>query len=508
MKNITLILLLFVSLLNASCTFNQSDNSEHFSFHLLSEPTDLDPAHFRGSSGSYLFNNLFRGLYSYTNQKLNPENVKSCKWVNSITLSCTLLARKWSNGKVITANDYIKNFQRFFMKNIKTYQTEHLLNIKNAKEILSGSLPIDKLGVKSLKPGNILFQLVKPDSNFLYTLASPSFGPIYLKNNYAISQSSNLVTNGPYTVKEWNKGSFVILEPNKFYDNKWKERPKVKIYFLENDETALTLFETGKMNFLRRLLTSNIQRYKNSSKLILKPILRFDYIGLTNEILPHKSLKKALTSSLNFIELQKIYQGKGTPGCPGLPSGFQTKIHCHKFDLQKAKQYLSQVPQNIKEQRWTLYYSKMGGKDIKKGMEWVQNQWTKNLGLKINLQAVEQGMYLSTLRGQSVDLFRKGVGVDHPTCLAALKVFGQSSGENYIKFKNAEYEALLEKLTNTKLYPSQEKELCSRGVQILIDSHQWIPMGEIHFAMLDDQKFTGFEVNYLNQLDLTHLRKR
>ena len=241
---------------------------------------------------------------------------------------------------------------------------------------------------------------------------------------------------------------------------------------------------------------------------MLKPILRFDYIGLSNEILPYKNLRKALSYSLNFSELQKIYQSKGLPGCPGLPKNFQSKIHCHQFNLLKAKKYLRQVPKKIKDKTWTLNYSKMGGKDIKKGMEWVQNQWSRNLGLNINLQANEQGMYLSYLRGNSISLFRKGVGVDGPTCLFALQTFSQSSEENYIKFKDPNYESIIKQLSDTPLNTQKQKQLCSAGVKILIDSHQWIPLGEIYFAMLSDNKFTGFDINYLNQLDLTNLRKK
>ena len=141
-------------------------------------------------------------------------------------------------------------------------------------------------------------------------------------------------------------------------------------------------------------------------------------------------------------------------------------------------------------------------------MEWAQNQWSKNLGLKINLEAREQGMYLSTLRGNSINLFRKGVGVDGPSCLFALKTFSQTSGENYIKFNNPGYELILKKLSETPLNTSEQRELCSAGIKLLIDSQQWIPLGEIHFAMLSDNKFEGFDINYLNQLDLTQLKRK
>jgi len=224
MKNITLLFILFVSILNTSCSKNKPRATEHFSFHLLAEPKDLDPAHIRGSSGSYLFNNLYRGLYSYGNDKLKPENIESCRWLSELKLSCTLKNKQWSNGEKIKAQDYIRTFRRLFNKNTKTYQTEHLLNIKNAKKILAGTAFPINLEVSSSKSNQIIFELVKPDSNFLNILASPSFSPTYSKNNYETNQTTATVTNGPYKVKKWIKGSYAVLTPNKYYDKKWELR--------------------------------------------------------------------------------------------------------------------------------------------------------------------------------------------------------------------------------------------------------------------------------------------
>jgi oligopeptide transport system substrate-binding protein len=147
----------------------------------------------------------------------------------------------------------------------------------------------------------------------------------------------------------------------------------------------------------------------------------------------------------------------------------------------------------------------MGGDDIQKGMEWVQAQWSDNLNLQFALEGKEQGVYMNELRVRPATVFRKGVTLDRPTCLAALEVFRSDSPENYLKYSNMKFDNILKIMHKTKPSPKM-RQLCQKGLDLLLSENIMIPLGEIHFSMLQDGKFIGWELNELNQLDLTNLK--
>ncbi len=506
MKKISFLILISVSFLYSSCSKNEKSPS-YFSFHLLSEPQDLDPAHFRGSSGNYLFHNIFRNLYKFSKTSLQPELAKKCTWKTNTQLVCQLNQKLWSDGSPITSSHYLESYRRLFDKNIRSVQSELLLNIKNAKEILANKKKPHELAIFAPQPDQLIFQLVKPDTDFLYNLTNPSLGPLHPNNNYLIKNANKLITNGPYIIQSWKKGSHILLKPNPYYDKRAHLRPMVKVFFVENDETALTLFETGKLSFLRRLPSHQIEVFKNHPGFFQTPFFRFDYIGISGDLNNYPEFKKALTLSLNYPELKRLYLSKGMPGCPGFSKKIMLREHCHPFLPQKALKKFLKVPKDVRQKPLTLYFSKLGGKDIKKGMEWVQNQWKKHLGLKVNLMSVEQGMYLNKLSEKKTTLFRKGVGLDTPTCLAALRTFRKNGHENYLGFESSQYNKILEQLAVPEQSELLQKKLCSQGLDILINSASWIPLGEIHFSMIHNLKYKGWFVNSLNQLDLTGLIK-
>ncbi|MCB0412321.1 MAG: peptide ABC transporter substrate-binding protein, partial [Bdellovibrionales bacterium] len=158
-----------------------------------------------------------------------------------------------------------------------------------------------------------------------------------------------------------------------------------------------------------------------------------------------------------------------------------------------------------KSSHLSFAYSVMGGDDIKRTVEWIQHQWKQNLSISVELFPVEQGYYLKQLSEHSFDLFRKGVGLDRPTCLAALQNFLPDHPENYLDLKDPKFQQVVEELEKP-LSERQRRQACSKAISILIEHSYLIPLGEMHFAILAKPQFTGWRLNEMNQLDLTDLR--
>ena len=505
-----ILMLLFALVVSLQATAEQEPV---FRFHLIGETYTLDPIKIRGSSGSYLFHNLYRGLYRYHRTRgLIPEGAKSCDWKNEKQLLCELAERKWSNGEPVRGQHYVKAFHRLVGPDSKSSNQEFLKELKNAGLIIRGQAEPKNLGIKVISAKNgrefLQFDFENPDPDFLYKLALPALTPIWQHQFPERSTATHLVVNGPYQIQSWTKGYGVRLIPNPHYPFKSKTPPpQVEALFVDDDTTALRLYEAGKLSFLRRLPSQYIGEFRKRKDFHQFPMARFDYMGFGPRLKALPELRKALALGANFEELKAIHFALGRPGCPALPANYlSTPIPCHEFLPKKGKAIVdtlkkqNKLPKNI-----TFQYSKMGGEDIKRQAEWFQHQWKKNLGLTVNIEAVEQGMLTKKILNNPGDIFRKGQTLDRPTCLAAAESLVTGHPENYLQLNNSDYNGKVKSYVARVQEGQRKPEDCSELMKFVVRRHLFIPLGEIHFTMLATDQFSGWHINEINQMDLTEL---
>lgn len=476
-----------------------------FRLHLSSEPGSLDPHAQKSSASSYVIQNLFRNLFIYDNDKgLVPDLGESCKREKSLALVCKLKKNlQWSDGSPLTASDFLRAYRRILDPKEALPRADLLFKIKNAPAIYKGQKKMDQLGITAPDPYTLRFEFEEKDPDFEYNLASFLLAPI--KNLLKPSQKvSELIVSGPYQVQEWKSGQKIQLVDNPRYQGvAGAKRPPVEFLFINEDSVALQLYEKNELDFLRRLPTLYIPKLKSRPDFYWIPVIRFDYIGFGPSLREHPKARKALATSLDYKELQKIFSSEGMPGCPGIPRAWTREELCYSLDVKKAKETYAGEERPLGSLK--MMYSSLGGEDHRRATEWLQAQWQKNLGLKVQMLLRDNKVFLKELQQQPPDLFRKGVAPDRPTCLATLETFAEWSPENYLRLNEAGYQEILKKLGEATS-PGEQKKYCTEGVRYLMDRHLLIPLGQIHFSILAKKTFTGWRLNSMNQLDLAGLR--
>lgn len=480
------------------------DGENVFTFHLFGEPYSLDPATASGASGSYLFSNIYRGLYRWSSQHgLVGEGAKVCR-TKDLKVTCELNSQmKWSDGSAVTADDYVRAFRRIFDPETKSRATELLIQLKNAKNILQGQARLEDLGVKSQGPLRLIFEFESVDPEFLQKLTHPALSPLKSLPIESRERAHRLIVNGPYQIESWHKGQRVRLKNNPFY---WQniKRPPVEILMIDEDSTAMRLYENGKLSFLRRVAINDVPAYKKRSDFHEMATARFDYIGFGPELKNQRDLRKALSLSLNYSEAKALMQTGGMPGCPSLDAKYFAKYPCVTFQPNEARAALKKVPKEILDQPLIVYFSKLGGDSHQIVFEWVQNQWKKHLGLKVELRSQEQNVMTKTIQSGQAPVFRRGVGLDRPTCLAALEVFVKDNPENFIHFESEPFNKIVSQWPSLKTDRARRKA-CSDATALLLKDFSLIPLGVVYFSYMARPEFTGWTLNELNQLDLSQL---
>lgn len=474
--------------------------SSTFRLHLFAEPVSFKPWEQKNSTGIFFLGQVFGTLLKYQDHELKNSLAEKCEFKTSTIAHCLISkTATFSDGSPITAKDFERSFQNFLKPENHAFRADLLFSVKNAEKFYLGKSSLKDLGIHAKSDRLLEFLLEKSDPEFLYNLTSPLLTALHSSELLEKKNASELISSGSFKMISWEPRKKILLVH--------RERPELQVEFIfvNEDSVALNLYEKGEIQFLRRLPTLFIPKYRNRPDYHEVDQIRFDYLGFGPELKNFPELREALSTSLQFSEINKLLFTRGSFGCPGLPDSSYDVTPCLKFDLLRAKEIIS--AQDFKKfPPINLVFSKLGGDDFKRTMEWLQNQWKTQLGIQISLEQLENKIFLQRLREKPPAIFRKSASPDRPTCLSALEIFTDSSNENYLQVKDPEFIRLFSELRGSITTPSKYKKSCRQVTQYLLDHFLLIPTGPIHFSFLASPLWTGWSLNELNQLDLSNLK--
>ena len=203
-------------------------------------------------------------------------------------LELTIKTTQWSDARNVTADDFVYAWKRIMDPEFQSEAGALLMDLKNAKEVKSGDVSIDDLGVCSADTNviQVTFSHNIDPEEFLTVCASPALYPlredIVSKANDWSTNTTILVTNGPFTVRtfrpEYNtltgEDKALILERNIYY---YRDIEKdaidkyVTAYRLTTDwtlsaEEQLEKYNNGEVLYMSELPLSARAEYKNKAK--------------------------------------------------------------------------------------------------------------------------------------------------------------------------------------------------------------------------------------------------
>jgi len=119
---------------------------------------------------------------------------------------------RWSDGRAITAHDFVYSWQRLFNPKTRAVQVDDLTYIRNSEEILAGKLAPGELGVRALDDWTLEVLLARPTDFFLSVLDQ---NQCYVVPRQAIeaaeargapaswTEPGHIVTSAPFLLAEW-----------------------------------------------------------------------------------------------------------------------------------------------------------------------------------------------------------------------------------------------------------------------------------------------------------------
>ena len=215
----------------------------------LDEPESLDPQR-SSPSESVITNALFDGLVEFNNQNADLTASLATKWENNAdaTVWTFHLRReaKWSDGKPITASDFVYSWRRALNPDLKNRNAFLLYHIKNAERFNTKQAKAEDVGVLAIDDYTLQVTLEKPTPFFIKTITDSVFRPVPQQTveKYGVDwmKPENIVSSGAFKLVEWTAKKQIVAERNpQFWDN--ANTKLEKIIFLSTQINSAGEFE-------------------------------------------------------------------------------------------------------------------------------------------------------------------------------------------------------------------------------------------------------------------------
>ncbi len=219
------------------------------------------------------------------------------------------------------------------------------------------------------------------------------------------------VGTGPYYVKEYKRGSYIVLAYNPYYWNKtlWTIPPygrngvpchKLVIFLINSDAHAReTILKSGEADTgaipLTRLKYIKGYTYPGTSfkirviKGAITPTIAFIVVNTMKPPFNNPLVRKALMYAIPFSQIRKVvYANYLAPLYGAIPSGMighndNIVVH-YKFDLAKAKELIAKSGINPSKYSFEIWYNE-GNTQREKIASLLQTTWGQ-LGFKVTVR--------------------------------------------------------------------------------------------------------------------------
>lgn len=482
------------------------------------EPLSLDPHKASGTWENNIIGDMFIGLFT-ENVAGEPIPGMAEDWSVSedgLTWTFTLREAAWSDGEPVDAYDF-----EFAMRRILTPETlanyaSLLYPISNARQVNTGDLAPEELGVTALDARTLQIELEFPAPYLPQLLTHYTTFPVpqhvVEAEGDAWIQPANIETNGPYKLVQWRANDFVHVERNPgFFDNENVCIDEVFYYPTELQAAERRIrsgefdvsadFAGQSLDFLRETIPDYVR---------VHPYLGIVYFSFntTQEPFDDPRVRNALGMAIDRTFIAEEIQRAGQipahsfipPGINGYPasariSWFDTPVEERREMARELLEEAGFGPDNPLQFEYT--YRSTG--DNPRIAPVVQQDWQAIAPwVEAEVLQTETQIHYSNLRAGDYQMGDGGWIGDYNDAYNFL-FLGETESVpmNYSRWSNPEFDALVQQ-ANVTLDADVRGETLAQAEQILLDEMPYIPIVYYVNKALVNPRVTGWEDNIVH----------
>ena len=455
------------------------------------EPITLDPALTTDATSASYVVELFGGLVTLSRDLqvvpdlaeelpvpvINPDGSATYRF----TIRRDAL---FHNGTRVTADDVKRSIERHASPDtFSPTAIDYLGDIVGARDYIRGRVDAIQ-GIRVVDDRTVEISIDAPKKYFLAKLTYPTAFVVDVDQIEADPRNWARTPNGtgPFTLKEWDLGNQIILEPFDRYHMGAANLDSVRIRFAGG---GLTQYENDEVDIADVGFT-DIERVKDPSsplnaEFVSRNELSVFYIGFNVDQPPFDDplVRQAFAASVDKTELQEVVlqnlataaHGLLPPGTPG----FDENVRGLFYDPERAQELLAQ---SRYAGRLPAIRLTVPGAGATPGpvTEAIIERWRRDLGVEVQIQQVETANFYSDLDAGLYQLFSIGWILDYPDPENVLDLlFHSRSRQNNTGFNSPQVDALLEEARVEQDREARDA-LYQQAEQMILDDAPWIPI--------------------------------
>ncbi|WP_155286324.1 peptide ABC transporter substrate-binding protein [Lacticaseibacillus zhaodongensis] len=484
----------------------------------------MDPAHASDIISGQSIDDTESGLYRYKNKKIVPDLATKNATVTNNGKTYTFHLRKnakWSDGKALTANDFVYSWQRIVNPQTKSEYAYIFSGIKNADAIMAGKKNYRTLGVKAIGKYTFQVQLEKAMPYFNSMITLQTFDPVEKsaveKYGAKFGTNAKYVTySGEYRLKKWS-GSETTWTENKnksYWNAKNVNVDQIKYQVVKDNSTALNLFEDGKIDDVSVSGDSATQKQNDPA---YNTVLQNGtyYLELNQDKVPalkNQKVRQALSLAINRKQFIKQVLGDGSkPIKTVVPANMMSNSQGTDFttaadkglnayasyNLAKAKQLFKEGMKEAGQSSLKMTLLTDDTDTAKATVEYLQNAFQK-LGSNVTVSTKEVPFKtrLQLSADKNFDVVVSAWSADFPDAISFLDLFTTGNTYNRAQWSNSEYDRLIQaSKTTDSNNPSKRWNDMVKAAQLLTKQDAVIPVYQSGKAHLTNTKVKGLHTS-------------
>jgi len=363
---------------------------------------------------------------------------------------------RWSNGDTVTAQDFVRAWQRAVTPDTAAATAGLLKDIRHAESILAGRLTPDHLGVRAIDTQTLEVELSQPAPWILEILAHPVAFPLHADS---IDDPRDAPVNGPFLLDQWMPRARIQLLRNPHYYAAASVKPDgIDYHPIEEPATELALYRAGELHITETIPAGRFKWLQENlpGELRIHPYLGSFWLGLNlnHPVLGQSpGLRQALALAINRDILVNTVLGAGElaawsivpPGINGyLPATMvQEQMSQEQREAEAKRLFRESGADRTGPLLLELRYNTSGVH--RRVAVAVASMWKQVLGVNTELINEEWKVFVNNRRlGIVTQVFRGGWIADYADPTSFLDLFAGGSSLNNTFYRKIRFDELLE----------------------------------------------------------------
>src|ERR1051326_1869678 len=326
-------------------------------------PQTFDPAFAAAPPDTDAVRALFEGLTDYDPQTLAPVPGVATRWESSHDGRVwTFYLRdnaRWSNGEKVTAEDFVRSWQRTLKIGALAPHTELLANIEGATARAPQTerpAPAPPSGAKAINEHVLQVTLHHADNSFPALVAHPVFRPVKISNPEQTIQlaSHDLISNGAFQLSTADADRVRLERAHTYWDGDSVSLDRVTFVNASSAEDALSAYREGQVDAVTNAafeplalkLLAPYQDFRHSTF----GALTYYVFNVNREPFDDVRVREALALAIDRERISRVDLGGATePAGRFLPDAMAgekpvvQKTELLDYDVNKARDLLTQA---------------------------------------------------------------------------------------------------------------------------------------------------------------------